>query len=181
MDPKTLLPSRTPSRRRSSRMSAVASTPVTPGRSSAPQSRSSSSERSAIAYGSAPTPLAPRAGWSAAMIIALPCSPRIEVAFTRRAAAAAMAPGSPTRADTIRLSFSDGTGHLVQLGVDFRLGRHGVGAGQPARDDRAGGIGEGHRPTGVPAGQQSVAQRPAEGVAGAQAVDHVHRNRRDLG
>ena len=53
-------------------MSAVASSPSTPGRASAVTSRSSSSVRLAMAVALPPAPRAPRAGWSQAMIISLP-------------------------------------------------------------------------------------------------------------
>src|SRR4051794_3459984 len=160
-------------------MSAVPSTPVTPGRSSARHRRSSSSPRSAIAAGSLPTAFAPRAGWSAAMIMARPWSPSTDFALARLAAASVIAPGSWTRAVTIRRTRSD-TGGLREFGEHFGFGGHGVGAGQLAGDVRTGGVGELDRAAGVPTGEQAVAERATEGVSGAEAVDHLDRDGRDL-
>ena len=84
-------------------MSAVASSPSTPGWASAVTSRSSRSVRLAMAYGLPPAPSAPRAGWSQAMIISLPSWPngdrRCRVASRRR-----IRPGS-----VARTSFSPAT------------------------------------------------------------------------
>ena len=41
----------------------------------------------------------------------------------------------------------------------------------PRGDQRTGGVAEAHLPLQVPAGEQPVAQRPAEGVAGPQDVE----------
>jgi hypothetical protein len=62
MEPITTLPSSAPSSSRSSSTSAVPSTPSTPGLPSATTRRRSSSARSPIAVGCAPTRSAPRAG-----------------------------------------------------------------------------------------------------------------------
>jgi len=79
-------------------MSGVPSTPLTPGRDSARQSRSSRSARSAMASARGPARSAPRAGWSAAMIISRPCSLNNETGRTRLAAASAITSGLRLRA-----------------------------------------------------------------------------------
>ena len=77
-------------------MSAVPSTPSTPGTASASRMRSSSSVREAMAWSREPTPRAPRAGWSAAMIIIVP-SVSATVRRERVAARRANRPGSSIR------------------------------------------------------------------------------------
>ena len=67
-----------------------------------------------------------------------------------------------------------------QESLDLGGRRHGVRAGQPGRDDGPGGVREAHHPLEVPAGQQPVAQGPAERVTGAEAVDDLDRHRRYL-
>src|SRR6266705_3448989 len=100
----------------------------------------------------------------------------------RPAAASAMACGRRALASRMALIWSR-TGSLPwspsEELVDLGRRRHGVGAGEPRRHDGAGGVGEAHHALGVPAGQQPVAQRPAERVAGAEAVHHADRHRRD--
>ena len=58
----------------------------------------------------------------------------------------------------------------------------GIASAQASREAtmRAGGVAEAHHPLELPARQQPVAQRAAERVAGAEAVDHLDRHGRDL-
>ena len=77
-------------------MSGLPSRPSTPGRANAVCSRSSRSMRLPMASGRSPTPLAPRAGWSQAMIINLP-SAGTRDALVLASAARLIAPGSCTR------------------------------------------------------------------------------------
>ena len=135
-----------------------------------------------MASGRVPARSAPRAGWSAAIIISLPCSPSSDDA---RHAASAAASAIALRA------VHPGGDQLLQLLLTHRTascsfastssaGGHGVGAGQPPGDDGAGRVAEPHRPLQVPPGEQAVAQRAAEGVTRAEAVHHVDRHRRHL-
>src|SRR5690242_5339985 len=186
IEPMTTLSSSAPSSSRSSTMSAVPSTPSTPGLDRASDIRSSRSARSAMAIGRSPARSAPRAGWSAAMMKSWLSSPSSDVRRRRPAAASAMACGRRARASMMALIWSR-TGSLpwrFWLGQELvDLGRrgHGVRAGQPGGHDGPGGVGEAHHPFGIPAREQPVAQRPAERVAGAEAVHDVDGHWRDLG
>src|SRR5690606_32546640 len=180
IEPTTTLPSKAPRSSKSSRMSAVASTPLTPGRSRATSRRSSSSPRSAIAIGSRPAPSAPRAGWSAAITSNLPEGPTKLSGRTRRAAASAIASGRLTRCSTIERTRSADTGALLQERGHLGGGRHGIGAGEPGRDDGSGSVGEAHTGLQRRAGQQHVAQRSAEGIAGAEPVEDLDGDGRDV-
>ena len=62
----------------------------------------------------------------------------------------------------------------VEQGSDLGLLGHRVGAQQARGDDRAGAVGESHALGRRPAGQQAVAERAAERVAGAEAADDRH-------
>ena len=73
--PMATTPSRAPSHASSSKMSALAMTPSTPGTRSALITRSSKVYRSATASGSGPTANMPRAVWSTATISRFPSSP----------------------------------------------------------------------------------------------------------
>src|SRR5437867_11209386 len=77
-------------------------------------------------------------------------------------------------------SSKSGTDGLLHQLLDLAGLRHRVGAGQPRGHERARGVAEAHHALEVPAGEQTVAQRATEGVAGAEAVDHLDRHRRDL-
>ena len=68
-----------------------------------------------------------------------------------------------------------------EQGVELGDGGHGVGAGEPRGDQRAGGVGVLRAAGRLPAGEQPVHQRAAEGVAGAEAADDLDRVRRDDG
>src|SRR3954451_11560086 len=59
---------------------------------------------------------------------------------------------------------------LLDQRFDLRLVGHRVRARKPRRDERAGGVAEAKQSRQLPARQQSVAQRPAECVARAEAV-----------
>src|SRR5260370_11912146 len=63
---------------------------------------------------------------------------------------------------------------------DLSFRRHGVRTGQPPGHDGPGRVREAHHLLDVPAGQQAMAERAAERVAGAEAVDDVDRHRRHL-
>src|SRR5690242_11525581 len=195
----TTLSSSAPSSSRSSTMSAVPSTPSTPGLDRASDIRSSRSARSAMAIGRSPARSAPRAGWSAAMMKIWLSAPSSDIRRRRPAAASAMVCGRRARASMMALIWSR-TGslpwspsHLLPSGfrgfpgfpgqevVDLGRRGHGVRAGQPGGHDGPGGVGEAHHPFGIPAREQPVAQRPAERVAGAEAVHDVDRYRGYLG
>ena len=148
-------------------------------------------------HGHRPVPTArsaPRAGWSAAMMISRPSSPSRDGRRGAGPAASAMACGRRARASRMARIWSR-TGCLpwsasataasaavspARSSVTSVGRRHGVRAVQPRGHDGPGGVGEAHHPLDVPAGQQPVAQRPAERVAGAEPVEHVDRHRRDL-
>src|SRR2546429_4868579 len=94
-----------------------------------------------------------------------------------------MACGRRVRASRMALSWSC-TGSLpwspglwLPSQESVHLGRrgHGVRAGQPRRHDGPGGVSEAHHALDVPPGQQPVAKRSAERVAGAEAVHDVDR------
>ena len=143
--------------------------------------RSSRSPRSAIASGRPPAPSMPRAVWSAAITMTRArgrrrargprrrgrrLGDRLGPARPRLARARAAAPHALT-ASSIRAT------HLGLVG-------HRVRARQPRGDERPRGVAEAHHALELPAGQQAVAERAAEGVAGAEAVDDLDRHGRDL-
>src|SRR5579872_2099458 len=138
------------------------------------------------------TPSEPRAGWSAATIISRPSAPS---SGRRRRSAARAAISSGRLARSSRSASKSGSisvasgGDTVPPGdtpdpdgpepprsgilgpqeiLDLFGGRHRGRALQPGGDDRAGGVGEADDPLQRPAGQQPVAQRAAEPVAGAE-------------
>src|SRR5918994_4819168 len=88
----------------------------------------------------------------------------------RRAAASAIASGRWTRISTISARGLAAIGHLCEQPLDLRRHGHGVRAGDLRGDDRAGGVGEPERAVQRPPGQQAVAERTAEGVAGTEPV-----------
>src|SRR6478735_2640457 len=158
IDPMASLSSRAPSSRRSSSTSGVPRTPSTPGRDSAVARRSSRSLRLAIAAPAPRTPRAPLAG------------------------SARGRQGGGGRSLWSSGLLGDGRGRegrgepLVDLG-----GRgHGGGALELAGDDGAGDVRELEDAAQVPPRQQSVAQGPAERVAGPEPVDDVDGERRHL-
>src|SRR5690242_10499103 len=79
---------------------------------------------------------------------------------------------SRTACDT-RDSAADTAGLLHQR-LDLRREGHGGRALAPACDDRARDVGEADHAIQIPALEQPMAERPAESVAGAEPVDHVH-------
>src|SRR6186713_2577562 len=107
------------------------------------------------------------------MTISRPCSPRQPVGRRRAAAATAIASGRSARALT--RSWTSSTAGLPEQPADLGLGGHGVGAGQPGGDQRAGGVAETHRGLQLPAREEPVAERAAEGIPRAEAVDHLDR------
>ena len=183
----------------------------------------------AVGHGEAasPTARAPRAGWSAAMIISRP--PGAE----QRAACAAGGClrdglGVPRAGPSARSGMRDAHGGCFSRGAGARRpdesavgrrrrsGRAGArggpavpgaasagvgwrgrrprrgpstsagngiadGTGEAGGDDGPGGVGVAHDAVRVPAGQQPVAEGAAERVAGAEAVDHLDGEGRDLG
>src|SRR5258708_19669742 len=124
------------------------------------------------------TPRAPRAGWSAATIIRRPSGPS-SGRRRRCAARTETSSGAVARSSRSCSNRSSSMGGFQEL-LDLRSGRHRGRAFQPGRDDRPRGVGEPHRPLQRPPGEQPVAQRAAETVAGADAVDDLDRHRRDL-
>ena len=188
-------------------MSAVASSPSTPGRDSAVTSRSSSSVRLAMASGCRPRPgrrgpggrrrrssagrrgRAGRAGagWPAARRIRSGSVARISLRSAIEATKPSVVTASPRTVAVIAGSaVSKWTASVAAVrwdrpgeqGLDLLLGRHRGGALQPGGDDRAGGVGVLQHLLQRPAGQQAVAERAAEGVAGAEPVERRDRDRR---
>src|SRR5579871_4408266 len=140
------------------------------------------------------TPSEPRAGWSAATIISRPSAPS---SGRRRRSAARAAISSGRLARSSRSASKSGSRSVASGGddppepprsgilgpqeiLDLFGGRHRGRALQPGGDDGPGGVGEADDPLQRPAGQQPVAQRAAEPVAGADPVDHLDLDRRDL-
>ena len=75
----------------------------------------------------------------------------------------------------------DRTAPAARACLDLGRGGHRGGALQAGGDDGAGRVGVPHDRLQVPAGQQAVAEGAAERVAGAEAVEDLDRERRDLG
>ena len=162
-------------------MSGVPSTPSTPGPAErdargARAGRSGSPSR----WRSAPTASAPRAGWSAATMNSRP-SPRSSGAaaargervgrWRRARSAADVRSRSKSRAREQRRCSSSGsrsrmasTSAVVGMAVEHSSRRC---------DERAGDVGEAQDALEAPAFEQPVAERAAEGVAGAEPVDDV--------
>ena len=164
-------------------MSGVPSTPFTPGRDSASTSRSSRSTRSPMANGRLPAASAPRAGWSAAIIISRPCDTEQgggPAALGRGLGdrRGPLDPGGDQVAEEVVIHGLPPASSI--LGLDLVHSGHRVGARQPPRDDRTGGVAEPHAPLQVPSSEKGVTQRAAERVARAEAVDDVDRHRRHL-
>ena len=166
-------------------MSGVPSTPLTPGRASA---RHEPVEQvDAVGHGQRPVAGAAARrgpGGRRRSIISLPCvAEQRGGAGAGAAAASAIALGPVGRGCAIEVAAAGRLMHGGLLAAAPRPRRSvGMASEQASRrgDDRAGGVGEPHRPLQVPAGEQAVAQRAAEGVAGAEAVDHLDRDRRHL-
>src|SRR5690349_8467672 len=172
-------------------MSGLANRPSTPGLAKAVSSRSSKLIRLPMANGLSPTPLAPRAGWSAAMIISRPSSP-VRLRLVLASAARLMASGSATRmsvSERYRSAFvlpetpgaavdvvggaeivgaavatSDMT-HLSQERFDLGGRRHGGGTFPAGADDGTGRIAETQDGLQIPTGEQSVTEGATEAVA----------------
>src|SRR6516225_10487171 len=159
-------------------MSAVASSPSTPGLLSAVSRRRSRSYRSAIALATPRTPSEPRAGWSAATIMRRPSAPSSGRRL-RSAARAAIISGCLALSSRSSSNAASNIGPPQEV-LDLFGSGHGRRAFQPGGDDRPGRVGEPDDQVQRPAGQQPVAQSPAEPVPGADPVDHLDPDRRNL-
>ena len=178
-------------------MSGVPSTPSTPGRASAVTRRSSRSLRLAMAIPSPRTPRAPRAGWSAATRSR---RPSVADEPARRC-------GRPRPARCGRARGPGSRSGRRPTAVDGSWRRHGSSAARTRRDRLAAGE-RAPRPRPGRASRSSTRagrrrwprrrwrtrgcgagpsrssrpwhERAAEGVAGAEAVDDLDRERRHL-
>src|SRR5450755_521635 len=98
-------------------------------------------------------------------------------ARSRAAAASATWPGRYAR---VAISFAIRSANITALRQDvLHLSdrRHRLGAGQPRGHDAPRSDGELHDGRSIPPGQQPVAERAAKGVAGPEAVEHLHVDR----
>src|SRR5690349_12014084 len=161
-------------------MSGLANRPSTPGLAKAVSSRSSKLIRLPMASGRSPTPLAPRAGWSAAMIISRPSSPdRLRLVLA--SAARRMASGSCTRIsvnaryrsrlvapettdvdETATPFASSDMFDLSNERLDLVGRRHRGGTLPAGGDDRTRRVAKPENGFQVPPGQQPVAHRATE-------------------
>ena len=176
-------------------MSGLPSRPSTPGRDSAVCSRSSRSIRLPMASGRSPTPLAPRAGWSQAMIISRPSARDQRGAWSWRRRPAGSHPGpDPGLGDRSYLSRNVVPSLAQQFAEPWR--QTCSTSFSRVRTSSVVGMAVEHSrrvATIAPAAlakrrifsrsqpfEQSVAERAAEAVAGAEPVDRRHRGRRHL-
>ncbi len=167
MVPNASLPSSAPSSASSSSTSGLPSTPSTPGWANAVTRAPSSRRRSAITKGSDPTPSMPRAVWSAATMNSRPS--RSSGRRARACSAARAARGSAARRSIRSVHWESVSGMVgPSAGPRSRRDRacrQRTSDGRPRwlrrRCRSAAHAGE------IPARQQAVAERAAEGVAGA--------------
>src|SRR5437762_2782643 len=135
--------------------------PSTSRWASAVTSRSRKAPRSAIALASPPAANTPRPGWSAAMRNTL--RPMLSIPRSRFASALETASGSNARSVVSRAIRSD-IDCPPEERVDLVGGRHGVGARETGRDDRAGRARERERALQIPAREEPVNEGAAERV-----------------